>query len=1138
MKNFKKLFASLAVIAMVATAVPTAVLGSANYSDELEGAYDYAYTIGITTQPTIDTADMYGSLIRSHMAKMMSEYAKEVLNRTPDTSMTCEFTDVANQSEELRGYITEACQLGLMGVGITAFNPNGVVTRAQFGTVLSRALYGDEYNVDTTPYYAEHLAALKDAGIMTMISNPNQLEVRGYVMLMMKRAAGDVTPAICNTPENLLACSLGLDTCPAECQTVVAKEGTLTLSSIGVDYTSIPGTGDIVFGSIKLDSAGADISVNSIKINLQGLVSVNDLGAGSRVYFEKDGVRISSKTSFNSADKTALVTFTTPLVVKSSETIDVVLSLYGASLTDIQLKSTDVNASAQTVNGSFVSPSLRTTTYAVASVTAGTGTDYTPKTVKVDPTSLITLWGLKVTKSNSTDRAVILKAVTLNNLWSASVSDLEDLGLYRDNVKVSTKTTVGSRTVSFVLNNEIKGTENNIEYVIKGKVVNADRITDYYDLYVRNTTDVIVNEKDTAFRAIMAGTPKVAYATIEWGDLRFNENSIASMTVTPGAKKVQFYSGSITTLQAVRLDTLQNLSISLPAGTTNLNQVLDNLYLQIGNSIISASTLDCTGTQKVNFEWEVSVNGTVPFIIYGDIKTDYTTGGSLQFTDPVSDSSFLEAKYSSDDTDAGSIWSIGGRRATISTSNLTLTNSASAANIQRGDRNIEIAKLEYNTNSDIIITLTSFALTVDAVQNFKDAQVTLYNEAGTALASSVIRSTGTNVTLDSFVLSSPITISKGNPVKFTVKLDQVPNSVEAGDILSGYVKTGSMIAKDFVSSNYVYPTIDTNTTVLTVVSAGTPDVVTQMYTPSLVKYGSTSVELGNIDLKSTNGDVTMRDAYFVLTGATTTEMNQINSLKLLENDQEIATLLKDGNLMYVTNINKVLTSTPKTYKVVANINDINNASSAITGANIKLQMVANSGAASTTTFESAYGSTWVNYANVNGYKDMSSTIRFVNEVPTIITDIDTYRKDNDIVCKVTFNSTKLVELNNIKFSVNQTNLSGYTSADTEVYIAGSDINYTNSIYGSGTTIASGTAGIALSQVVNVNWSNTVYVILKDLANKYQPVSYSASRQVGLTLTDVSYNDVFETGKVTNNLMLSNYQAAMAGLSSLSDTATW
>jgi len=35
--------------------------------------------------------------------------------------------------------VTRACQLGLMGVDITKFNPYKIVSRAEFATVLSRA---------------------------------------------------------------------------------------------------------------------------------------------------------------------------------------------------------------------------------------------------------------------------------------------------------------------------------------------------------------------------------------------------------------------------------------------------------------------------------------------------------------------------------------------------------------------------------------------------------------------------------------------------------------------------------------------------------------------------------------------------------------------------------------------------------------------------------------------------------------------------------------------------------------------------------------------------------------------------------------------------------------------------------------
>jgi hypothetical protein len=55
------------------------------YDQELIGAYNYAYNVGITTMAPIENANMNGNLIRAHMAKMMSNYATEILNLVPNT---------------------------------------------------------------------------------------------------------------------------------------------------------------------------------------------------------------------------------------------------------------------------------------------------------------------------------------------------------------------------------------------------------------------------------------------------------------------------------------------------------------------------------------------------------------------------------------------------------------------------------------------------------------------------------------------------------------------------------------------------------------------------------------------------------------------------------------------------------------------------------------------------------------------------------------------------------------------------------------------------------------------------------------------------------------------------------------------
>ncbi len=157
------------------------------YSTELNNAYLWAYAHSITTMNTIQSANMWWTLLRAHMAKMISSFAILLGGAVPNTNLSCTFADTANQSTEMNFYIRTSCQLGLMGINMTNFDPNGEVTRAQFWTILSRVIWGTTYNTTGTNYYASHLNALRLAGIMNNISNPNMKELRGYVMLMMKR---------------------------------------------------------------------------------------------------------------------------------------------------------------------------------------------------------------------------------------------------------------------------------------------------------------------------------------------------------------------------------------------------------------------------------------------------------------------------------------------------------------------------------------------------------------------------------------------------------------------------------------------------------------------------------------------------------------------------------------------------------------------------------------------------------------------------------------------------------------------------------------------------------------------------------------------------------------------------------------
>ncbi len=171
--------------------VPGSITGS-KLSTELKDAYKRAYGYDITTMDTIQKANMNGPLLRKDMAKMISNFATNIMNKDISTWVRCEFDDMRNLPKETQYYAIAACRLWLMWYesdGIRTkhtFDPEQIVDRAQFGTILSRLIRGEKNNGGDI-YYQKHLDALKQGGIMNNITRPLATELRGRVMVMMKR---------------------------------------------------------------------------------------------------------------------------------------------------------------------------------------------------------------------------------------------------------------------------------------------------------------------------------------------------------------------------------------------------------------------------------------------------------------------------------------------------------------------------------------------------------------------------------------------------------------------------------------------------------------------------------------------------------------------------------------------------------------------------------------------------------------------------------------------------------------------------------------------------------------------------------------------------------------------------------------
>lgn len=521
MSTFKKLFASVASAMVVASTLPVSVFGQTSYSAELQDAYDYAKGVGLTTQSTIDGARMYDNITRAEFAKVAATFATEVLGKTPDTSASCSFTDLASiAGSDLVAHVTAACQLGLMGVGTNGvFNPNGSLTRAEFGTVLSRLLYGDANN-GGNPWYANHLQALKDAGVLNNISNPMALEVRGYVFIALQRAdeGGSSTPAICQDPMTQLSCALGLDDCPAECsgdetdedeedEVVFEGVGTLDvdLSSDTPESATLPGAvAGVTVASFDFSASDdADVRVDSVKLKRYGVSSSTDTLAGLALSHES-GRLTNSKDESSNGEVT--LSIKGGLVVKAgeTETINVIVEVGDESVAggdEFNIGVLEVSSTAEDVNvTSDRSEMMEVATQNGPELELSEGSSVPD--VKVGQENVaVAKFDLQ---NNDSEKEIMLEGIVFEQIGSADTEDaVEEFSLLIDGDEVATADSANDDYVTFYLDNAfVLEDGDEVQLELRANVIGEQG--EDLAFQVKDKLDVMASSED-GFGAVITG---------------------------------------------------------------------------------------------------------------------------------------------------------------------------------------------------------------------------------------------------------------------------------------------------------------------------------------------------------------------------------------------------------------------------------------------------------------------------------------------------------------------------------------------------------------------------------------------------------------------------------------------------------
>ena len=823
------MFASLTGVLMLAQALPVAVLGAASYSDELKGAYEYAYSKNITTMSSIDNANMYGELTRGQLAKMIANWAEKEMGTKADETAVCSFSDANTAEGDLATYVKKACQMGLMGQGIEKFRPNDKVTRGEFGTTLSRALWGDKYN-GATPFYKNHLEALKEAGIMKMIDTPNQMEIRGYVMLMLQRSTDVVSPAECKDPTVVLACSLNSDACPAKCRKADNGSGTVNtgahvagdLNVSVVDYSasvkSAP-KGIFVANTLKF-AASEKINLDTLTLKRTGLGSQKDL---KKVWLERNGVAVTNAASVGS-DGLAVLNFKNNRnqVTSDAKTqeLELVVELDKDATDNVgnefafELKAVTSSAKNTTVKG--MTSTYRVSGYKVVNLTAniinknGVSSDkLVPFEYKLGNSSDYVIGEFSLeSDSKSDDRDIFVKSLTFRNMGTLDFADtFKNVKVYRDSKVVSNNVEVNGRDITISLDKDTIKANRKAIYTIRAEVASLEDVSKTIQLKLRDSKDVIADEYDTNFRTTISfdsnwkvedSAHKVLLSAGELSLYKFNGGKVTfesasnfpkTVNVGVGASDVTIAKGKLVVTEPVELPKIEipfNATYGTSPSTewsTNNNsatvadkEVIRRVVLKIGDKRYSADP-DTNG--KITFS-DVVVRETSDVELLISLNSKVSEGKEVKV--PNLGNAIMNGKglYQNNDSEfekgdiAGVIQTakvlIKKPKFTIMADSVstqqTVVNDATQKNLMKGK--LEAKEKDVNVNSFKVTLRTKNALAAgDSVEAYLDLD-------GKSFANATLKKDS------SYTFNSLGTIKAGSSLPFELKV--VPTLSTANEI--------------------------------------------------------------------------------------------------------------------------------------------------------------------------------------------------------------------------------------------------------------------------------------------------------------------------------------------------------------------
>ena len=743
-----------AMVVAVSMTLPSASVFAASYSQELQDAYNWAHEKGVTTMSSIDNANMYGAITRAEMAKMLSVYATEVLEKEADTSAACTFTDIASlKNSDLHDYVIESCQLGIMGQNMprNEFRPYDTISRAEFGTALSRVLWGDKYE-GGTPYYANHLNALKAAAIMNQIADAESTkEIRGYVMLMLMRSEGNDAVVDCEDADVMLACldpeGEAYKNCPAACRedanSETNEDGEVVKSGDLAVTASPASERKAIIGAVSdLDTlkfkTSEEVTISKIVLERYGYSKGADV---EKVWLEdEDGNEITTRKAINSRDQVELSFKKDYKTVDGSVNATIVVKLADSVTTGgtigFKVISAESTAKNQELDKSWYTPyTYDMVGYDAVKVSIdakGSDKDYNYEEW--------TMYEVAKFKLKANTSPLVVNGVNLENTYTGEKNlDMKD---FLDKVEVLVN---GEKVdwVKFTVEKKNKlnisfdsvdvAAKENATFTVNVALAGFDEYGAGVRFAVTAESDVKIQEKKTWARVSVAlpENPEWAQHKFVWSKIKLSNKKLWNVEYAAGSSDVVVAEGTITLAESVEL---ADKTFVVKAIYSTWYDIIEEMKLVIAGEEFDVDKSYTKGATWATFTFNdivIEKGGKVQIKV--DLDRDAPDAATVTFDGAFDETSFANATYPDGDDSkvqpdeiSGTIWFAS--RLTVQASKASLSNdSKTDAEFKDNETSEEIEVLKWKyTSKKGDVSLTDFTVEAASGLDLKSSTVTFY----------------------------------------------------------------------------------------------------------------------------------------------------------------------------------------------------------------------------------------------------------------------------------------------------------------------------------------------------------------------------------------------------------------------------